>query len=137
MAVGQITITSDWVSHSQFKCPKFLGDLERIVFSFLFEMQSLNGLEAFLGLNLMDTQESKTRRRELSGKVVSNKSNKTVVVEVERRVLHPKYKKFVRKSAKYHAHDEDNSCGINDVVVIRESRPLSKLKRWVVVERRS
>ena len=83
----------------------------------------------------MDTQESKSRRRELSGKVVSNKSNKTVVVEVERRVLHPKYKKFVRKSTKYHAHDENNSCGINDVVVIRESRPLSKLKRWVVVER--
>ena len=85
----------------------------------------------------MDTQDSKTSRRELSGKVVSNKSNKTVVVEVERRVLHPKYKKFVRKSTKYHAHDEDNTCQLNDVVVIRESRPLSKLKRWVVVERRA
>ena len=85
----------------------------------------------------MDTQDSKTSRRELSGKVVSNKSNKTVVVEVERRVLHPKYKKFVRKSTKYHAHDENNTCQLNDVVVIRESRPLSKLKRWVVVERRA
>ena len=85
----------------------------------------------------MDTQENKSRRRELSGKVVSNKSNKTVVVEVERRVLHPKYKKFVRKSTKYHAHDEENTCQLNDVVVIRESRPLSKLKRWVVVERRA
>jgi small subunit ribosomal protein S17 len=83
----------------------------------------------------MDTQDSKTSRRELSGKVVSNKSNKTVVVEVERRVLHPKYKKFVRKSTKYHAHDENNTCQLNDVVVIRESRPLSKLKRWVIVER--
>lgn len=91
----------------------------------------------FLGLYIMDTQDSKTSRRELSGKVVSNKSNKTVVVEVERRVLHPKYKKFVRKSTKYHAHDEDNTCQLNDVVVIRESRPLSKLKRWVVVERRA
>jgi small subunit ribosomal protein S17 len=85
----------------------------------------------------METQEIKTGRRELVGKVISNKMTKTVVVEVERRVLHAKYKKFMRKSSKYHAHDEENSCQINDEVVIRESRPISKLKRWVVVERRS
>ena len=81
----------------------------------------------------MSSQNS--RRRELTGKVVSNKGNKTVVVVVERRVLHPKYKKFVRKSTKYHAHDENNLCDINDQVVIQESRPYSKKKCWVVVER--
>ena len=85
----------------------------------------------------MDAQETKTVRRELTGKVISNKMDKTVVVEVERRVLHPKYRKFVRTCSKYHAHDADNACEINDEVVIRESRPLSRLKRWVVVECRS
>lgn len=79
----------------------------------------------------------KINRRELSGKVVSDKMNKTVVVQVERRVLHPKYKKFVRLHAKYHAHDEDNECQINDEVTIRESRPLSRKKRWVVIARKS
>jgi small subunit ribosomal protein S17 len=58
------------------------------------------------------------------------------VVEVERRVLHPKYKKFVRRKARYHAHDEANACQINDEVIIQESRPLSKTKRWVVIENR-
>ena len=79
----------------------------------------------------------KSHRRELVGKVVSNLSDKTAVVVVERRVLHPKYKKFVRKSAKYHAHDELNACQINDEVVIRESRPYSKKKCWVVIERKA
>ena len=74
--------------------------------------------------------------RVLQGKVVSNKMDKTVVVEVERRVLHPKYKKFVRSRAKYHAHDENNECSVNDEVLIQESRPLSKTKRWVVIENR-
>ena len=81
----------------------------------------------------MSSQNS--RRRELTGKVVSNKGDKTVVVVVERRVLHPKYKKFVRKSTKHHAHDENNICDVNDQVVIQESRPYSKKKCWVVVER--
>ena len=85
----------------------------------------------------MDAQESKSVQRELAGKVISNKMDKTVVVEVERRVLHPKYKKFVRTSSKYHAHDEQNACEINDAVIIRESRPLSRKKRWVVVERQN
>ena len=75
--------------------------------------------------------------RVLQGKVVSNKMDKTVVVEVERRVLHPKYKKFVRKCARYHAHDEKNECAMNELVSIQESRPLSKKKRWVVINRLS
>jgi len=57
------------------------------------------------------------------------------VVSVERRVMHPLYKKIIRRSKKYHAHDEQNACKAGDVVRIEESRPLSKLKRWVVIER--
>ena len=81
--------------------------------------------------------EKTSKRRVLQGKVVSNKMNKTVVVEVERRVLHPKYKKFMKKNARYHAHDENNEYELNDVVQIQESRPLSKLKRWNVIKRLS
>jgi small subunit ribosomal protein S17 len=81
----------------------------------------------------------KSNRRTLTGKVVSNKpaGGKTVVVEVERRVLHAKYKKFVKTTSKYHSHDEVNKCQINDQVVIQESRPLSKTKRWIVIEHTS
>jgi len=77
--------------------------------------------------------------RQLAGRVISNKpvGGKTIVVEVERRVLHPKYKKIVKRRAKYHAHDEENICQINDEVVIQESRPLSKTKRWIVIEHTS
>jgi small subunit ribosomal protein S17 len=80
-----------------------------------------------------------SRRRLMTGKVISNKpaGGKTVVVEVERKVVHPKYKKFVKSSSKYYAHDEENVCQINDAVVIQESRPLSKKKRWIVVEHTS
>ena len=81
--------------------------------------------------------QTKGNLRVLQGKVVSNKMDKTVVVEVERRVLHPKYKKFVRKCARYHAHDEKNECAMNEQVFIQESRPLSKKKRWVVINRSS
>lgn len=81
--------------------------------------------------------ENTSKRRVLRGKVVSNKMDKTVVVEVERRVLHPKYKKFMKKNARYHAHDETNDCELNDLVQIQESRPLSKLKRWNVINRLS
>ena len=84
------------------------------------------------------TSESHTSGgRVLVGRVVSDKMDKTVVVEVERRVLHPKYRKYVNRRKKYKAHDEENSCKIDDVVVIQESRPLSRTKRWVVVEQRS
>jgi small subunit ribosomal protein S17 len=75
-------------------------------------------------------------RRMLTGRVVSDKMDKTVVVEVERRVLHPKYQKYVSRRRRFKAHDEGNECRVDDIVVIQESRPLSRTKRWVVVERR-
>ena len=75
-------------------------------------------------------------RRQLTGRVVSDKMDKTVVVEVERRVLHPKYQKYVSRRRRFKAHDEENACRIDDIVVIQESRPLSRTKRWVVIERR-
>lgn len=72
-------------------------------------------------------------RRVLEGQVVSNKADKTVTVLVERRIKHPIYKKFIRKSAKYAAHDEQNQYGIGDVVEIEECAPISKSKKWKVV----
>lgn len=72
------------------------------------------------------------RRRRLTGYVVSNKMDKTVVVQVERTLRHPLYGKVIKKAKRYMAHDEGNRCQIGDVVVIVESRPLSKHKRWVV-----
>ena len=72
-------------------------------------------------------------RRVLQGTVVSDKNDKTVIVSVERRVMHPVYKKFIRRSKRYAAHDETNKSKIGDVVTIRECRPLSKTKRWEVV----
>jgi len=68
------------------------------------------------------------------GKVVSDKMNKTVVVQVERKVKHPLYGKYVRRFSKMYAHDEENICQIGDVVSIKQSRPLSKTKRWTLVE---
>lgn len=75
------------------------------------------------------------RQRVLTGRVVSDKMNKTVTVLIERRVKHSLYGKFVTRSAKYHAHDEGNECQIGDTVEIAESRPLSKTKAWVVTKR--
>jgi small subunit ribosomal protein S17 len=72
-------------------------------------------------------------KRILQGVVVSDKSDKTVIVSVERRVMHPVYKKFITRSKKYAAHDEGNACKIGDMVRIEESRPISKRKRWIVV----
>ncbi len=72
-------------------------------------------------------------KRILQGVVVSDKMDKTVVVKVERRVMHPIYKKFIRRSKKYAAHDENNQFKIGDVVRIRECRPLSKNKSWEVL----
>jgi small subunit ribosomal protein S17 len=76
----------------------------------------------------------KTRgiKRQVNGVVVSNKMDKTVVVQVERLVKHPLYKKYIRRSNKFMAHDTDNACQIGDRVEITESRPLSKTKRWRV-----
>jgi len=73
-------------------------------------------------------------RREIIGKVVSDKMNKTIVVEVEDRVKHPLYGKVIRRSTKIKAHDENNTAGIGDLVVIHETRPLSATKRWRLVE---
>ena len=72
--------------------------------------------------------------RTLTGRVSSNKMDKTITVSVERKVKHPLYGKFVKKSTKFHAHDEKNECSIGDTVRIMETRPLSKLKRWRLVE---
>jgi small subunit ribosomal protein S17 len=72
-------------------------------------------------------------KRVLQGVVVSDKNAKTVVVEVERRFIHPVMGKTVRRSKKYHAHDEQKSCKVGDIVRIRECKPISKLKRWEVV----
>ena len=71
--------------------------------------------------------------RTLSGKVVSDKMDQTITVLVERRVQHPIYKKFVKRSTKVHAHDASNECQIGDVVTVKESRPLSKTKTWTLV----
>ena len=78
----------------------------------------------------------KTRgiKRQLIGTVVSVKMEKTAVVQVERLVKHPLYKKYIRRRNKFAAHDKDNSCNIGDRVLITESRPISKLKRWRVTE---
>ncbi|QPH41416.1 MULTISPECIES: 30S ribosomal protein S17 [Pedobacter] len=78
----------------------------------------------------MERQLRKTR----TGLVVSNKMDKSVVVSVERKVKHPIYGKFVKKTAKFMAHDEKNECGIGDTVLIMETRPLSKNKNWRLVQ---
>ncbi|NJO67731.1 MAG: 30S ribosomal protein S17 [Rhodospirillales bacterium] len=72
-------------------------------------------------------------KRVLQGVVLSDKADKTIVVLVERRVMHPIYKKIIRRSKKYMAHDEANSCKAGDIVRIRECRPLSKRKCWEVM----
>jgi len=75
-----------------------------------------------------------SRRNEKVGNVVSTKMQKTIVVEVEMRKAHPKYKRIIKSSKKFYAHDELNSARVGDVVRIRETRPLSKLKRWTLEE---
>ncbi|MEL7065562.1 MAG: 30S ribosomal protein S17 [Bacteroidota bacterium] len=76
----------------------------------------------------------RNRRKERVGKIVSNKGDKTVVVLAERKVKHPVYGKFIRMSTKFMAHDEKNECNPGDVVKIMETRPLSKNKRWRLVQ---
>ncbi|MCB1828760.1 MAG: 30S ribosomal protein S17 [Chromatiaceae bacterium] len=75
-----------------------------------------------------------TANRTLQGRVVSDKMDKTITVLVERRVKHPLYGKFVRKSTKVHAHDEDNECTIGDLVVVEQCRPLAKSKSWRLIK---
>jgi small subunit ribosomal protein S17 len=78
--------------------------------------------------------EVRNLRKTRTGLVTSDKMDKTVTVAVERKVKHPIYGKFVKKTTKFHAHDEKGECGIGDVVKIMETRPLSKTKRWRLVE---
>jgi small subunit ribosomal protein S17 len=80
------------------------------------------------------TTEGGKLKRTLTGRVVSNKMNKSITVLVERRVKHPVYGKIVRKSTKIHAHDEANACGEGDLVTIEECAPISKTKAWRLVE---
>ncbi len=81
------------------------------------------------------TPEQSTKGKKIrQGKVVSNKMQKSIVVAVERQVMHPLYKKYFRQTKKFMAHDENNDCQIGDVVRIIESRPLSARKRWVLLE---
>jgi small subunit ribosomal protein S17 len=78
--------------------------------------------------------EEKALGRTVIGKVISDKMNKTIIVQVERKVKHPLYGKYMRKFSKMYAHDEENTCRTGDVVMIQQSRPLSKTKRWKVLE---
>ena len=87
-------------------------------------------------METQNTQKTVTRnaRKTVIGVVTSNKMNKTVVVSLTRKVKHPIYGKFVNKTTKFYAHDEKNECNIGDTVKLMETRHLSKLKRWRVVE---
>ena len=78
--------------------------------------------------------EQRNMRKTVVGRVVSDKMDKTVVVAIEDRVAHPLYKKIVGRTYKLKAHDEQNTCGVGDIVKVMETRPLSKDKRWRVVE---
>jgi small subunit ribosomal protein S17 len=79
-------------------------------------------------------EQSRNDRKERVGKVVSNKMQQSITVAVERKVKHPIYGKFMSKTTKFMAHDEKNECGIGDIVRISETRPLSKMKRWRLIE---
>ena len=74
------------------------------------------------------------KRKQLSGIVLSDSMDKTVVINVIRSFPHPMYKKYVKSSKKYYAHDENNKCELGDTILIEESKPMSKLKRWRVKE---
>lgn len=78
--------------------------------------------------------EQRVIKRTLTGKVISDKMDKTITVKVERQVKHPIYGKFIKRSTKVHAHDESNECKLGDTVTVEESRPLSKTKSWQLVE---
>ena len=80
-------------------------------------------------------QVNKLNVKTIVGKVISDKMQKTIVVQVERIVRHPKYGKILKNRTKFHVHDENEECNIGDLVKIRETRPISKTKNWVVVEK--
>lgn len=78
--------------------------------------------------------DTEKRTRVATGKVVSNKMDKTITVLIERRVKHPVYGKYITRSSKIHAHDEENACGMGDTVTVAETRPISKSKTWKLLE---
>ena len=73
-------------------------------------------------------------KRILQGTVVATKAEKTIAVSVVRKVMHPVYKKYIKKTKKYAAHDEENSCSVGQIVKIQESKPISKTKRWILIK---
>ena len=83
---------------------------------------------------MAEATTTRNLRKERIGTVTSNKMDKTIIVAVERKVKHPIYGKFIKKTTKFHAHDEKNEASIGDIVRISETRPLSKTKRWRLVE---
>ena len=80
------------------------------------------------------SEETRKTRRTAVGRVVSNKMDKTVTVLLERRVKHPVYGKYITRSSKIHAHDENNQCNIGDTVTVAETRPISRSKSWKLLE---
>jgi small subunit ribosomal protein S17 len=80
----------------------------------------------------MADDQQRAKGRVVTGRVVSNKCNQTITVLIERREPHPVYGKYIRRSTKVHAHDANNECAVGDVVTVRESRPYSKTKTWVL-----
>ncbi len=78
--------------------------------------------------------EQKVSERTTIGKVVSSKMDKTIVVSVERKVKHPLYGKYIKRSSKMYAHDDENTCKAGDIVLIKQCRPLSKTKHWMLVQ---
>ena len=80
------------------------------------------------------SQEETANKKVITGTVVSNKMDKTVVVSVERKFIHPVFKKVVKRTKKFNCHDEKNECGVGDFIAMRAVRPLSKTKRWNLVE---
>ncbi len=82
----------------------------------------------------LDLHHGRNLRKERIGEVTSNKMNKSITVSVQRRIMHPIYGKYIGKTTKFTAHDENNDCGIGDTVRIMETRPISKNKRWRLVE---
>jgi 30S ribosomal protein S17 len=99
----------------------------------LFDSNAVTDLNLKYMAENTNTVERNLRKTRI-GVVTSNKMTKSIIVVVERKVKHPIYGKFVKKTTKFHAHDEKNECSIGDVVRIMETRPLSKTKRWRLVE---
>ena len=83
---------------------------------------------------MTDTPQTTRVQKERTGEVISDKMTKTIVVRVERRVAHPRFKKIVTRYSKHYAHDESEQATVGDTVRIRETRPISRLKRWTLVE---